>query len=75
MIYEDNDGLRKGLEELLSLSDEFLITHSVSNALGVEEEVKQNTADIILMDIAMPGMTMGFGILVSCVFFMHPILS
>jgi len=41
MIYEDNDGRRK---ELLSLLDKFVITHSVSNALGVEEE------DIILMD-------------------------
>lgn len=57
MIYEDNNALRKGLEELLSLSDEFIITNSAANALSVEDEVKQNSPDVILMDIDMPGMT------------------
>lgn len=57
IIYEDNDALRKSLEELLSLSDEFCVTESFNNALGVEQEVKQNSPQVILMDIDMPGMT------------------
>ena len=57
MIFEDNEALRRSLEELLSLSDEFAVTGSFSNCLHVAEEVKANTPDLILMDIDMPGMT------------------
>jgi DNA-binding NarL/FixJ family response regulator len=56
-IYEDNVALRQGLEELLSLSDEFVVTGSFDNALQAEEAIKQNAPNIILMDIDMPGMT------------------
>jgi DNA-binding NarL/FixJ family response regulator len=56
-IYEDNAALRHGLKELLSLSNEFLITGSFDNCLKVDTEVKDNPPDIILMDIDMPGMT------------------
>jgi DNA-binding NarL/FixJ family response regulator len=56
-IYDDNTALRHGLEELLSLSDEFAVTGSFDNCTGAENEVKKNPPDIILMDIDMPGMT------------------
>lgn len=56
-IYDDNTALRNGLEELLSLSDEFVVTGSYENCRQAEEEVKKNGPDLILMDIDMPGMT------------------
>lgn len=54
-IYDDNTVLRQGLEELLSLSPEFVVTGSFENCLRVEDEVKKDTPDLILMDIDMPG--------------------
>ncbi|MBX2925620.1 MAG: response regulator transcription factor [Chitinophagaceae bacterium] len=56
-IYEDNETLRKGLEELLTLSDEFVVTGSYGNCMQVLEQLKEENPDIILMDIDMPGMT------------------
>ncbi len=56
-IYDDNAGLRHGLEELLSLSDEFVVTGSYENCMYAEAEVKKNPPDLILMDIDMPGMS------------------
>ncbi len=57
LIYEDNEALRKSLEELLMLTDEFTVTGSFENCLQVVSEVKKISPDIILMDIDMPGMT------------------
>jgi DNA-binding NarL/FixJ family response regulator len=56
-IYDDNSALRHGLEELLSLSEEFVVTASYDNCTRAEDEVRKNPADVILMDIDMPGMT------------------
>jgi DNA-binding NarL/FixJ family response regulator len=56
-IYEDNETLRKGLEELLTLSDAFVVTGSYGNCMQVLEQLKEENPDIILMDIDMPGMT------------------
>ncbi|MEP7141426.1 MAG: response regulator transcription factor [Ferruginibacter sp.] len=56
-IYDDNNALRHGLEELLSLSDEFVVTGSFDNCLLAGKEVKKSPPDVILMDIDMPGMT------------------
>jgi DNA-binding NarL/FixJ family response regulator len=56
-IYEDNAALRHGLEELLSLSDEFVVTGSFDNCLQAESATRANPPDIILMDIDMPGMS------------------
>lgn len=36
-IYEDNETLRKGLEELLTLSDEFVVTGSHAGAGAIKE--------------------------------------
>lgn len=54
-IYDDNTVLRRGLEELLSLSPEFVVTGSFENSMEVEKEVKMDQPDLILMDIDMPG--------------------
>ena len=56
-IYDDNNRLRQSLEELLALSDEFIVTGSFDNCLKAAEEVRKSPPDIILMDIDMPGMT------------------
>lgn len=57
LIYEDNDALRKSLEELLMLSDEFVVVSTARDCLSVEEDIRQLNPDVILMDIDMPGMT------------------
>jgi len=57
LIYEDNDALRKSLEELLMLSDEFVVLGSYENCLQAEAHVHSSQPDVILMDIDMPGMT------------------
>jgi DNA-binding NarL/FixJ family response regulator len=56
-LYEDNARLRQSLEELLLLSDEFLITGSFENCRLVEDQIKKNAPEIVLMDIDMPGMS------------------
>lgn len=57
IIFEDNNGLRKGLEELLQLTDEFVVIASHDHCMQVEQQVKENEPDVILMDIDMPGRT------------------
>lgn len=57
LIFEDSEVLRKSLEELLSLTDDFIVTGSFPNALTAVDEIKKSSPDIILMDIDMPGMT------------------
>ena len=54
-IFEDKDLLRKGLEELLSMSDEYLVTGSYPDCLQITESLKSELPDLILMDIDMPG--------------------
>ena len=54
-IFEDKDLLRKGLEELLNLSDEFTVTGSYPDCLQITETMKSGLPDVILMDIDMPG--------------------
>lgn len=55
-IYDDNAGLRQSLEQLLSLSNEFVVTGSFDSFLQSGDEVKNSPPDIILMDIDMPEM-------------------
>ncbi|MCC6286348.1 MAG: response regulator transcription factor [Chitinophagaceae bacterium] len=57
LLYEDNDALRKSLEELLALSDEFEVKGSYENCLQAADDVRSLQPDIILMDIDMPGMS------------------
>lgn len=57
IIFEDNNGLRKGLEELLQLTDEFVVIAAYDNCMQAEQQVREGTPDVILMDIDMPGRT------------------
>jgi DNA-binding NarL/FixJ family response regulator len=57
LLYEDNDALRKSLEELLVLTDEYAVAGSFDNCLQATENVRSLKPDIILMDIDMPGMS------------------
>lgn len=57
VIYEDNEALRRGLEELLMLSDEFAVAGTYENCVQAADEVYRDNPDIVLMDIDMPGMT------------------
>ncbi|MEJ8844702.1 response regulator transcription factor [Lacibacter sp. H375] len=57
IIFEDNNGLRKGLEELLQLTDEFVVISAHDNCMQAEQQVKESIPDVILMDIDMPGRT------------------
>jgi DNA-binding NarL/FixJ family response regulator len=56
-IYEDNDALRKSLEDLLLLSNEYFICGSYNNCLNAEEQVRADQPELVLMDIDMPGMS------------------
>ncbi|MBI1341315.1 MAG: response regulator [Terrimonas sp.] len=57
IIYEDNEALRKGLEEFLMLSEGFEVLHTSANCLQADQEVKEFAPDVVLMDIDMPGMS------------------
>lgn len=57
LIYEDNEALRRGLEELLLLSEEFIVAGTSENCLHAASDVRKDNPDVILMDIDMPGMT------------------
>lgn len=57
LIYEDNDALRKGLEQLLMLSNEFQVIQTSQNCLQADTDVKSLQPDVVLMDIDMPEMT------------------
>lgn len=53
-VYDDNDQLRKSIEDLLMLFGEFVITGSFNNCTRAAAETKASPPDIILMDIDMP---------------------
>ncbi len=57
LIYEDNETLRQGLEELLPLSEEYIISGSYGNCLEVNSQLINDSPDVILMDIDLPGMS------------------
>jgi DNA-binding NarL/FixJ family response regulator len=57
LLYEDNDALRKSLEDLLALTDEFVVTGSYENCLQAATDVRNLQPHVILMDIDMPGMS------------------
>ncbi len=57
LIYEDNENLRRGLQDLLSLTDEFVVVKASENCMHADEDVREHNPDVVLMDIDMPGMT------------------
>ena len=54
-IYEDNTSLRESLSQLISLDPGCLLAGAFQNALHIAEETEQLQPDVILLDIAMPG--------------------
>lgn len=57
LIYEDNDALRNGLVDLLSLSEEFELVAAYPNCVQVAADISTHNPGVVLMDIDMPGMT------------------
>ena len=55
-IYDDNEGLRQGLESLLAMEDNFNMVGSKSNVATVLDDIASFNPDVILMDIEMPYM-------------------
>lgn len=53
-IYEDNSNLRDSLSSLLTLTGEYSVAASYGDCKNVEQQVKQDAPDVILMDIDMP---------------------
>lgn len=53
-IYDDNAELRQSLEQVLSLSGEFVITGSYDNFHQSGDEMQKSPPDVVLMDIDMP---------------------
>ena len=55
LLYDDNRDLRTSMRLLLNESDRFIVLADFDNCLQVEEQVKEISPDVILMDIDMPG--------------------
>lgn len=55
LIYEDDADLREGLGQFLSAAGAFSVNGLFSNCDTIETDLKDLSADIILMDIDMPG--------------------
>jgi DNA-binding NarL/FixJ family response regulator len=56
LIYEDDNDLREGMAQLLSATGEFSVEGMFSNCETIAIDLKELVADVLLMDIDMPGM-------------------
>lgn len=56
LLYEDNDNLRESISMLLNLSDGYEVLGAFADCLRVENQVRDLSPDVILMDIDMPRM-------------------
>jgi len=56
-IVEDNDTIRRGLEELINASEGFSCVGAYPSAEAALAEVAERTPEVFLMDINLPGMT------------------
>jgi len=56
IIFEDNTGYRVGMYHLLNGSEGFVCAGTFENCQNVLRHVRETKPDVILMDIAMPGM-------------------
>jgi DNA-binding NarL/FixJ family response regulator len=54
-VYDDNDALRQSLNYLLSGTPGFIVAGLYPNCNNLIQEIKENKADVVLMDIDMPG--------------------
>ncbi len=57
LIYEDNDLLRESLSSMIVQNSALKLAGEFGHVLNIEEQVKQHSPELILMDIDMPGMT------------------
>lgn len=57
LLFEDNDLLRESITSLLRLNDKIGSVVAYDNVRDVKTVVGENPADVILMDIEMPGAT------------------
>ncbi|HMR81876.1 MAG TPA: response regulator transcription factor [Niabella sp.] len=57
LIFEDNETLRNGVAELLSLTEEFVVSGVYADCAEVVTAVKNHVPDVVLMDIDMPGIS------------------
>jgi DNA-binding NarL/FixJ family response regulator len=56
-IYEDNDSLRESLAIVLNSSEEFTLSGAFPHANEVLKNCENDTPDVILMDVDMPGIS------------------
>ena len=54
-IYEDNSALREALEILIKGISAFQLVGSYGDCLHIEQNLKEQEADVVLMDIDLPG--------------------
>lgn len=57
VIYEDNNDMRDGLEQLIQRTSGFELLGAFPDCMAVESQVKKLQPDVILMDIDMPGLS------------------
>ena len=56
-IVEDNHDIREGLEEIINESPDLTCTATFSNAEAILEQAAHLDAEVVVMDIHLPGMT------------------
>lgn len=57
VIYEDNTRLRQSLELLLGEGSGFKILAAYPDCNNLKKQLEENTPDLVIMDIDMPGLT------------------
>lgn len=57
VIYEDNNDMRDGLEQLIQRTSGFELLGAFPDCMAVESQIKKLQPDVILMDIDMPGIS------------------
>ncbi len=55
-VYEDNTLLRESVTSLLRLKEGIHVVDAYENVLDIEQQIKKDKPDLVLMDIDMPGM-------------------
>jgi DNA-binding NarL/FixJ family response regulator len=56
-LCEDNENFRESLKQFIADTPDFSVIASLSSAQDIIAAITENTPDLILMDIDMPGMT------------------
>lgn len=56
-IFEDQNNIREFLSEIVRSSEDLCLVGAYPNANDIENIIKKNTIDVVLMDIQMPGIS------------------